>query len=621
MKKNPNHHFATQTRKALKEQAFNWSKNFSLPEAHALTRRLSETEPPEKEFRLGVIHTYTSDLLDPWLHFHAITQGINLKTYHAPYGLNLMESQKNSGLYAHSPDMILFMLTLDDIHPEFSNPDSGPHLHQRNDLLEDAVKRVLEILAMFRANTSARIVLTLLPSIMPPALGIYDAQSGQSENLWRVSLKKQLADALSNTLESTLFFDMDQILADIGSFHFFDFRFWYASRFPFTPLAANELARRLANLMAISVYPKAKVIALDADNTLWGGIIGEDGINGIALGPEYPGNTYAAFQRRLLDLQKRGFILALCSKNNAEDVHEILDNHPHQILRRHHFAAERINWLPKVDNLVALSEELNLGLDSFIFVDDSSHECDIIRNRLPQIEVIQTPSKPIDIPMCLEQVARLEILSLTEEDALKTKLYAQEKQRKQLKQDANALGGDLNSYLASLKMKMHIEIDSRKNIARLAQLTQKTNQFNVTTRRYSEQQILDFIESNTWTVSSFTLSDIFGNSGIVGLALFHKLTNKTIDIDNFLMSCRVIGRSAESAFLYAMLDYFTRIGITQVTATYIPTQKNNLVADFFNRHGFTPENETGHYTRDLSVSPPDRKLFPPIEIEIENTDT
>lgn len=165
-------------------------------------------------------------------------------------------------------------------------------------------------------------------------------------------------------------------------------------------------------------------------------------------------------------------------------------------------------------------------------------------------------------------------------------------------------------------MKMHIEIDSRKNIARLAQLTQKTNQFNVTTRRYSEQQILDFIESTTWTVSSFTLSDIFGNSGIVGLALFHKLTDKAIDIDNFLMSCRVIGRSAESAFLYAMLDYFTRMGITQVTATYIPTQKNSLVADFFNTHGFTPENETGRFKRNLSVSPPDRNLFPPIEIEI-----
>lgn len=619
MKNNPNNHFATQTRKALKEQAFNWSKNFSLPEACALARRLNETEPPEKEFRLGIIHTYTSDLLDPWLHFHSVIQGINLKTYHAPYGLNLMESQKGSGLHAHVPDMILFMLTLEDIHPGFSQPDFSLHLNQRNVLLEEAVERILEILAMFRANTSARIVLTLLPPVMPPALGIYDAQSEYSGSLWRSSLKKQLATALDNTLESTLFFDMDQILTDIGGFHFFDFRFWYASRFPFTPLAANEFARRLVNLMAISVYPRAKVIALDADNTLWGGIIGEDGINGIALGPEYPGNTYVAFQRRLLDLQKRGFILVLCSKNNAEDVHEILDNHPHQILRRHHFAAERINWLPKVDNLVSLSDELNLGLDAFIFVDDSNHECDIIRSRLPQIEVIQTPSKPVDIPMCLEQVARLEILSLTEEDTLKTQLYAQEKQRKQFKQNANTLGGDLNSYLASLKMKMRIEIDSRKDIARLAQLTQKTNQFNVTTRRYSEQQILDFIESNTWTVSSFTLSDIFGNSGIVGLALFHKQADDEIDIDNFLMSCRVIGRSAESAFLYAMLDYFAGMGIMQVTATYIPTQKNSLVADFFSTHGFIPGNETGRFKRNLSASPPDRNLFPPIEIEIENT--
>jgi FkbH-like protein len=619
VKNNPNNHIATQPRKVLKEQPFNWSKNFSLPEAHALARRLNETEPPEKEFRLGIVHTYTSDLLDPWLQFHAVIQGINLKTYHAPYGLNLMESQKGSGLHVHAPDMILFMLTLEDIHPGFSQPDSSLHLNQRNDLLEEAVKRILEILVMFRANTSARIVLTFLPSVMPPALGIYDAQSEHSENLWRASLKKQLVDALGDALESSLFFDMDQILADIGGFHFFDFRFWYSARFPFTPLAANEFSRRLVNLMAVSVYPKAKVIALDADNTLWGGIIGEDGINGIALGPEYPGNTYVAFQRRLFDLQKRGFILALCSKNNAEDVHEILDNHPHQILRRHHFAAERINWLPKADNLVSLSSELNLGLDAFIFVDDSSHECDVIRNRLPQIEVIQTPSKPIDIPMCLDQVARLEILSLTEEDTLKTQLYAQEKQRKQFKQDANALGGDLNSYLASLKMKMRIEIDSRKDIARLAQLTQKTNQFNMTTRRYSEQQILDFIESKKWTVSSFTLSDIFGNSGIVGLALFHKLTDEEIDIDNFLMSCRVIGRSAESAFLYAMLNYFARMGITQVTATYSPTQKNSLVADFFNTHGFAPGNETGRYRRDLSASPPDINLFPPIEIEIENT--
>ncbi|MCB1935720.1 MAG: HAD-IIIC family phosphatase [Nitrosomonas sp.] len=617
MENNPKQHLLTQNSRTLKEQAFNWSKNLSLPEARALAKRLNEEEPPTKAFRLAIIHTYTSDLLEPWLNFHAIVQGVDLKTYHAPFGLNLMESQKGSGLHAHAPEMILFMLTQEDLHPEFSKPDFTFDLKRQDALIDEAIKRLTDILVMFRTNISARIVLTLLPPVMPLALGIYDMQSDYSESLWRTSLKKQLISTLNKTLDSCSFLDMDQLQAEIGGLHFFDFRFWYTSRFPFTPLAANEFARRLVSLMTLSLYPKAKVIALDGDNTLWGGIIGEDGINGIAIGPEYPGNTYIDFQRRLLDFQKRGFVLVICSKNNVEDVYEILENHPHQVLRKHHFAAERINWLPKHENLLSLSEELNLGLDSFIFVDDSSHECDMIRTQLPQVEVIQTPSKPVEIPRCLDQLNRLEILSLTEEDALKTQLYAQEKQRKQFRQNADAVGGDLSSYLASLKMHMYIEVDSTKNIARLAQLTQKTNQFNLTTRRYSEQQISDFVESKEWIVSSFSLNDIFGNSGIVGLAIFRKLSVKAIEIDNFLMSCRVIGRSAESAFLYAMLDYFATIGIMQFTACYIPTQKNNLVADFYMKHGFIETNQQGCYIRNLSTSPMDKNQFPPVEIEFE----
>ena len=173
------------------------------------------------------------------------------------------------------------------------------------------------------------------------------------------------------------------------------------------------------DLGVVLKFPKAKVIVLDADNTLWGGIIGEDGIDGIALGSDYPGNAFLQFQRRLLDYQQRGFILALCSKNNAADVDQVLKQHPHQLLRDEHFAARRVNWLPKPDNLVSLAEELNLGLDSFIFVDDSDHECAAVRQRLPQVEVVRTPSRPIDIPGCLEHVSRLEVLSLTAEDMVK----------------------------------------------------------------------------------------------------------------------------------------------------------------------------------------------------------
>ena len=227
MENNPKQHLLTQNSRTLKEQAFNWSKNLSLPEARALAKRLNEEEPPTKAFRLAIIHTYTSDLLEPWLNFHAIVQGVDLKTYHAPFGLNLMESQKGSGLHAHAPEMILFMLTQEDLHPEFSKPDFTFDLKRQDALIDEAIKRLTDILVMFRTNISARIVLTLLPPVMPLALGIYDMQSDYSESLWRTSLKKQLISTLNKTLDSCSFLDMDQLQAEIGGLHFFDFRFWY----------------------------------------------------------------------------------------------------------------------------------------------------------------------------------------------------------------------------------------------------------------------------------------------------------------------------------------------------------------------------------------------------------
>lgn len=605
----------TNSRRELIEQAINWHKDLSLPDAQVLTKHLNTLEPPEHTFRLGFIHTYTSDLLNPWLNFHAAVQGLALNTYHAPYGLNIMESQEGSGLSSHKPDLTLFLLTRADLHPELTKPISGLDPEQLNGILEEAVSRLMEILARFRANISGRIGLTILPRILPVALGLYDAQADHSENAWWNTFKKTIASELASSIESSMFFDLDQILLELGRAQFFDSRFWYTSRFPFTPQAASELARRIISLSIVSKSPKAKVITLDADNTLWGGIVGEDGINGIALGPDYPGNTYVDFQHRILDFQRRGFILALCSKNNPEDVQEVLRDHPHQVLREHHFAAMRVNWLPKHENLLSLAKDLNLGVESFIFVDDSDHECAAIRSHLPQVQVIQTPTKPVDIPACLEQLPRLEILSLTKEDLQKTKLYAQEQQRQILKKDMGTDSGSIRDYLISLKMKMNVSIDSKEQLSRLTQLTQKTNQFNLTTRRYNEQQMLHFIESAEWTVFSFSLADIFGDSGIVGLALCKHLNNSEIEIDTFLMSCRVIGRQAESGFLESILGYLASNGITKVLAHYIKTPKNKLVEKFYSENGFLME-EIDRYTRNLSNSSVDKDQIPPIEVNI-----
>lgn len=588
---------------------------FSLPQVQRLVSHAESLEPAVQPLRLGIIHTYTSDLLDPWLAMAAALQGLELQTYHAPYGLALQEAQANSGLVTHEPDLTLLLLQREDLHPDLAKPWAGLSRARREELSKEVLERLYGIVGRFRAQKVGQIVLTLLPSLLSPGLGIYDAQSEFSESTWWAALKADIGRCLRESMQASLFLDLDDVLQQIGRASFFDHRFWYSARFPFAAEAAREIARRIVGLGAVIKLPKAKVIVLDADNTLWGGIVGEDGINGIALGPDYPGNAFLDFQRRLLDYQQRGLILALCSKNNPADVDQVFKEHPHQILRDEHFAARRVNWLSKPDNLVSLAEELNLGLDSFVFLDDSDHECAAVRHRLPQVEVVQTPARPVDVPTCLEHVARLEVLSLTAEDLAKTELYAQERRRREFSQTVDQSAGDLRDYLASLKMKMRVGFNPSAHLARLSQLTQKTNQFNLTTRRYNEHQMQGFILDADWLVADFSLADVFGDSGIVGLALFHIVTPQQAELDTFLMSCRVIGREAEAAFLHTLLRRLAEQGVKEVVASYTPTPKNDLVKNFLPDQGFERCAE-GRYRRDLCKEPPQPESAYPIAVEL-----
>ena len=586
-----------------------------LPQAQQLTSHAEALEPGAPPLRLGIIHTYTSDLLDPWLALAGALHGMKVHAYHAPYGLALQEAQPNSGLVAHKPDMTLLLLQRDDLHPDLARPLAGFSPSEQEDLRREVRERLLGIVGQFRAQPVGQLVVTLLPPTLAPGLGVYDAQSERSESAWWARLKAEIAQSLRESVRASLFLDLDEVVQQLGRGSFFDQRYWYSARFPFTAAAAREVARRVIGLGAVMKFPRAKVIVVDADNTLWGGIIGEDGLNGIALGPEYPGNAFIDFQRRLLAFQQRGFVLALCSKNNPADVDQVFAEHPHQVLQDRHFAARRVNWLPKVENLVALAEELNLGLDSFVFVDDSPHECAAIRHSLPQVEVVQTPERPVDVPACLDHVARLEVLSLTAEDLAKTELYAEERQRRESREAAESSGASLREYLASLKMRMRVGLDESAQVTRLSQLTQKTNQFNLTTRRYDEQQIQEFIRDPSWLVGQFSLADVFGDSGLVGLALFHIVSPQSAELDTFLMSCRVIGREAESAFMEALLRHLAARGVTEVLARYEPTKKNDLVKNFLPEQAFE-KCADGRYRRDLRQEPPKGESAFPITIEL-----
>lgn len=575
----------------------------ALPQIMQLTAHAKSLPTATLPLRVGIIHTYTSELLNPWLEFEAALQGLELHTYHAPYGMTFQEAHAEAELIRHKPDMTLLMLRLEDLHPDVVNPVTRLSPTHQDELRLEVLQGLMTLVSQFRRYPVGQIVLTLLPSLNAPGLGVFDAQSERSGSIWWSKLKVDISAAFRESLQSSIFLDLDELLLQIGRSNFFDYRFWYSARFPYSAEAAREFSRKFIGLGAVIKHPKAKVIVLDADNTLWGGIIGEDGMTGIALGPDYPGNTYVDFQRRLLNFQQRGFILALCSKNNPDDVDLVLNDHPHQILRSQHFAARRVNWEPKSDNLVSLANELNLGLDSFIFVDDSDHECAAVRYALPQVEVIQVPDKAIDLPFCLEHVARLEVLTITPEDLAKTEIYAQERYRRELLETSEKNGAGRDQYLQSLAMKMEISLDCLAHLIRLSQLTQKTNQFNLTTRRYEEHQIQNYMYSDNWLVADFSLADVFGDSGIVGLAIFLIHDNHQAELDTFLMSCRVIGREAEYAFLHTLLNLLSERGVIEVIADYLPTPKNGLVKDFLTNQGFLPSDD-GRYIRNLKQQPP-----------------
>ena len=586
----------------------------SLAEARAATEQARRLCTTPQTLRMAVVHTYTSELLEPWLECFGALQGLELSIFHAPYGLDLQQARAGSGLVAHGPELTLLLLQRTDLHPDLSRPVTAHEAPRRAQLRTAALQQLQRVVNVFRAQSVGQIVVTLLPEPRRPALGLHEAQAENSERMWWEQLEADIRNWLLHEAAACSWLDMAEIQAEVGRARFFDLRYWYASRYPFTAAAGCELARRVVAIGALLKLPRAKVIVLDADNTLWGGVVGEDGFDGIALGPDYPGNAFVDFQRRLLDFQQRGFLLAMCSKNNAADVDEVLQRHPHSVLRNEHFAAMRVNWQSKADNLVSIAAELNLGLDAFVFVDDSDHECAAVRHQLPQVEVVQTPRRAVEVPACLDHVVRLEVLSLTAEDREKTAMYAKERERRSFMDTAASATDSGADHLQRLQMRMQVTFDSAPHLGRLAQLTHKTNQFNLTTRRIDEQRMRDLIEQPDVLVADFALTDVFGHSGIVGLAVVRTPAGLPAEIDTLLMSCRVIGRCAGEAFLQAVLRELFARGVKHVLADYLPTAKNALVRGFLAEQAFTLRAD-GRWQRSLDATPPLPESAFPIAIE------
>jgi FkbH-like protein len=358
-----------------------------------------------------------------------------------------------------------------------------------------------------------------------------------------------------------------------------DWKFYFISQMGMNPKLTKDFRAWWDRKLESIALKRKKCIVLDLDNTLWGGVLGEDGISGIKIGGDYPGKAFLFFQKSLLELSKAGVILTVCSKNNEADVLEAWEKNPFMVLRKEHFAAYRINWNDKATNIRELAEELNIGLDSFVFVDDNPTERELIRQMLPMVSVPEFPTQPYELPSFFKGIvdSYFKVYSITEEDKQKTEQYKANAARTR---EQNAYG-DFASFLESLDIQMTIEAANEFNIPRIAQMTQKTNQFNLTTRRYTDSDIKGFLV-NGWKIWCLSVADRFGDNGITGTIFVSDDT-----IDTLLLSCRILGKGIETAFLKCVLGILKKQGIKKVRADYLPTPKNAQVSDFYDRCGFT----------------------------------
>ncbi|MHC4455244.1 MAG: HAD-IIIC family phosphatase, partial [Planctomycetota bacterium] len=325
-----------------------------------------------------------------------------------------------------------------------------------------------------------------------------------------------------------------------------------------------------------------KCIVLDLDNTLWGGVIGEDGLEGIRLGPTSEGRPFQEFQRYLLSLFNRGVILAINSKNNLNDVVNVFNEHPYMILKEEHFSAMQINWDDKISNMKSIVEELNIGMESLVFIDDDKLNREMIKDALPEVLVVDLPEDTSLYLKTLMEINDFNTLQITEEDKKKGEMYAAQKGRHEIKKTVT----DITEYLKKLETVVTIEKANYFTIPRIAQLTQKTNQFNMTTRRYMEEDIKQFTTGSNFLVVSAKVEDKFGDNGITGVVIVEKNKGKW-RIDTFLLSCRVLGRKVEETLLAYIIEQAKKEKIEVLIGEFIQTKKNTPAEGFYKINGFS----------------------------------
>jgi FkbH-like protein len=478
----------------------------------------------------------------------------------------------DSSLEKFHPDLVLILLDMEEIAgrlPEMCADGAGAEVERE---IEECVGRMAQLLRSYRAGSTARILLQGL--VVPDCTSLGDVgEANLPHSLTNAvqGLNRGLA-ALAGTISDCVFFDVDRLAARAGRARWRDARMFLATRLAVAADSFGAYARGLVRTFSTMYRAPRKVLCTDLDNTLWGGVLGEDGPEGIATGSAFPGNCYLEYQRYLKQLSSRGILLAIISKNNEEDVREAFNARAADLaLSIDSFVALKINWNEKADSIRELARELSLGLDSFVFVDDNPVECEAVRRQLPEVAVVEAPARePWRLVEVLSEQPFFDAAVVTGDDLHRADEYRAQAKRAELASSA----GSRDEFLASLGIVCTFQSALDAPLARAVQLLAKTNQFNLTTRRRTATEVEEFAAAAG------------GQAGVVGLALARRQGDDCV-IDSLLLSCRVIGRGIESVLLAHVSEEAARAGAKRLVGEYIATKKNAPCAEFYSDHGFT----------------------------------
>ena len=525
-----------------------------------------------RTLRVGVSSSITAELLGTYLRKHAAVNHIRLEPVQGNYDDSLGDMERFA---AEGIEQVVLLYFLDSLMPSLET--SLPRLDAGLMQAKEAEFQSRMQLTLAAADKFEVIYISTLHRVT-----ISSNQSSPDavdELVARLNAELRREAALHANVR---IIDTQKLITEVGAHAAFDARFYFRSMAPYTARYFDAFAAAIASASRGFGSYFFKMLALDCDNTLWGGIVGEEGVGGLQLAPYgFPGNIYWRAQNEIANLEQSGVLLCLCTKNNPGDVEEVFSAHPSMVLRPSQIVARRVNWSDKAQNLRELAAELDLGLDSIVFLDDSDFECNAVRSQLPQVRTYQVPKNLPEYALVLSEISRLFLAGgVSVESRSKTKQY----QQRSMAVAVKAQFGSQEEYLRSLNLRALLALNAKESTARISELSQKSNQFNLTTRRYSEREIVDSMSSADTEVYSLVVLDRFGDAGLTGVVIMRYM-GRTAHVESFFMSCRVIGRGVE----FSIWEYLTRQaaarGCDEMLAQYKPTARNSLVERFFDELG------------------------------------